>query len=426
MSGFRQAGSEITGKVSDQEIRLQNAYFHNVAWSFGRIFRIIVQFTGIGAIVIYIIERHIVHSDLSANGRPISHAIVAIAHLVPMVLSNSSGQQADAKKSLDKIYQAFPAISVTPIGKAADVSQAEGDRMASGPGEENNPQGQNLENPTGVESSEDVSADPRPKSADLTEQPPSTDKKVDTEDDTARSVQAEPIGDKTPPAETNPIMYSFRSYTETGGMTLEQDPYGPNKKGITVANVSELPGPASLDIVGEINDADGLKNSPKAPPFVLRENTGNVTAISSFGHMATKEIMLQKNNALRDVNFYELYAIERINIDCHIERLRLDLSSWLRNGDTELIFGDNAQITTIDPANVERFTKIVLTNGVGIENAGSLLKGAASLKEVELIFSNASEDDWRKLLAAVRKGCHVVCLNCPASIKGEFPALCFD
>jgi hypothetical protein len=203
------------------------------------------------------------------------------------------------------------------------------------------------------------------------------------------------------------VNYGFKSFTPDGKLKFEYGPYG-NEKGIIVTGLNELPGPADLSIIGAIMGDGDLKNAePREQHFSLEEGTGNVKSISYFGHAPTTKITLEKDNNLEMANFYRLYALEVITIDCEIAHLRLDLSGSQRGRKASLIFGSNARIATIEAVSVTLFEKIVITNGVGVENAKRFLEGVTELNKVELLFSNISEADWRKLLAAIPKNCQV-------------------
>jgi hypothetical protein len=111
MSSLGQNGSEITGKVSSQSIRLRNACLHNAVWLSGRALRTIAQCTGIGALILYFVELRIARSDLSKSGASVTYALVAIAHWVPIAHSRDSKQQTAAQERLNAVYRAFPSIS---------------------------------------------------------------------------------------------------------------------------------------------------------------------------------------------------------------------------------------------------------------------------------------------------------------------------
>lgn len=353
VGGFNEDGATVTGEVFGQTIRLQNARLSSGFW-LGRVVRIVVQFTGIGAIVLYLVERHIAHLDPNTNKLSIAYALVGMAHWVPLTRSSNTEQQTDAKKRLAALHAALPAIQLQPSRGEIPGQQAQ-PREDTTPKPKNTPQ-----------------------------------KKISMQD----------VGDPSPETGVVPEDCSFHSLTAGGAMVFEIGPWGKKQK-ITVHNMADFKQLVALSFV----DGQGVE------VFHLPAGTSCVRSIPYFGHMATKVINIE-NNELDTVNIYMLENLEQVFIDGHIKKLRFGCG----NAKAKLVFGPHAHIIEVEIEDTTVFTEIIVTDGVGVENAKKLIKTATGLKKVDLNFDNISNSQWSEVLAAVPKGCEIICPKCPTVI----------
>jgi hypothetical protein len=328
LRAWKQNGSEVTGEMCGQRIIVQNAHFSDVAWLSGRALRIATQCTGIGALVLYLIELHIAHSDPKTHKTSIIRALVFIAHWVPITTQSADAKQkSEARKHLDAIRFTVLGISIRKIKSQSAATP-----------------------------------------------------KVPRERTTAPEA---PISPRIRKSESNnannnalevtihyPRRYLRLSLGERDAIILKFVP-------------AEDPPPESVASPEVDGDSNGIA----------------VSAKSEGDSMET-------------------------TLDCTAKQVTFIFPL----GDTSpmgLKFADNARIGTIKLEGAFPFNKVRIPDGIGVGNAITLLKAAKKLEKTELLFPNASDDDWHGMLAAVSEGCQVFAPNCPSSVRARFSKLVF-
>ncbi|MDR2677009.1 MAG: hypothetical protein LBB26_00370 [Puniceicoccales bacterium] len=394
-SGFAPAERVVTGKISGQTIRLQGVDLASVWWWTGRMVRVLVQCTGLGAIILYGIELYIAHLDVPPTGMSIPRALIFIAHWVPVVQSKAS---TDAKARLTTICDTMPAIHL-------------GGRQITCPLPPPTP-----EEPVQVAETPPVkSPDNSSKAVPDGKPQPAETPPVKSPDDSSKAVpDGEPQSAETPPeppvgpqAKTEPQNYFLRLLLPDGKMIFS----GNN----VVTSLDELPGPASLKFDGNV--------VPKR--LHIPEKTKNVECITcTCCERWLEDVIIEDNKFNRIELFY--CAPKQITLDCSIDFLEVRLSGANSGACTTLNFGNKAHVGAVKVKKLRPLKKIKITNGVGVENAIKLLKAATRLERAELLFTNLTDDQWRTVLAAATNDCKISAPDCPPGIKKEFTNLVFE